>query len=94
MQVHGDASFSAQGVVTECFSLSTHPHFDSGGSLHLIVNNQLGFTTDGEYGRSSYHCSDVGKMIGAPVLHVNGDHPEVRSNGTLIFASFQLTLCP
>ena len=77
VQVHGDASFTAQGVVLECFSLSTHPHFDIGGCVHLIVNNQLGFTTEGEYGRSSHHPSDVGRVIGAPVLHVNGDHPEV-----------------
>ncbi len=76
LQVHGDAAFSAQGVVTESLGLSNLPHFDVGGSLHLIVNNQLGFTTEQDHGRSSYHCSDVMKSIGAPVIHVNGENPE------------------
>ena len=77
LQVHGDASFAAQGVVMECLALASLPHYDVGGTLHLVVNNQLGFTTGEDHGRSSHHCSDVAKMIGAPVLHVNGDHPEV-----------------
>lgn len=74
--VHGDASFSAQGIVAESLCLANLPHFSVGGTIHLIVNNQLGFTTPGERGRSSMYSSDVGKMIGCPVLHVNGDHPE------------------
>ncbi len=76
VQVHGDASFAAQGIVLETFSLNAHPHFDLGGSIHLIVNNQLGFTTDAIYGRSWQQPSDVGRVIGAPIIHVNGDHPE------------------
>ncbi len=74
MQVHGDASFAAQGIVMESFALNNHPHFDPGGSVHLIVNNQLGFTTEPVRGCES--C-DIGRMIGAPVLHVNGAYPEV-----------------
>ncbi|XP_022787168.1 probable 2-oxoglutarate dehydrogenase E1 component DHKTD1, mitochondrial [Stylophora pistillata] len=76
VMVHGDASFSAQGIVAETFCLANLPHYSVGGTIHLIVNNQLGFTTPGERGRSSRYSSDVGKMIGCPVLHVNGDNPE------------------
>ena len=78
LQVHGDAAFSAQGVVMESLGLSNLPHFDVGGSIHLITNNQLGFTTEKDHSRSSHHCSDVVKNIGAPVIHVNGNNPEVH----------------
>ena len=77
LQVHGDASFAAQGIVMESMVLSNLPHFNVGGTVHLVVNNQLGFTTGEDHGRSSHHCSDVAKMIGAPVVHVNGDSPLV-----------------
>uniref|UniRef100_A0A8C1Y6F2 2-oxoadipate dehydrogenase complex component E1 n=1 Tax=Cyprinus carpio TaxID=7962 RepID=A0A8C1Y6F2_CYPCA len=63
LQVHGDASFSGQGIVTETFTLSNLPHFRVGGSIHLIVNNQVGYTTPSERGRSSLYCSDVGMYI-------------------------------
>ncbi|KAG8176487.1 hypothetical protein JTE90_017542 [Oedothorax gibbosus] len=76
VQVHGDASFSGQGVVMETLAISNVPHFSAGGSIHLIVNNQIGFTTPQERGRSSPHCSDLMKMILAPIIHVNGDFPE------------------
>lgn len=76
MQVHGDAAFTGQGIVMETFTISELPHFAIGGSLHLIVNNQIGFTTPGKRGRSSMYCSDVAKMINVPVIHVNGDCPE------------------
>eukprot|EP01137_Pigoraptor_chileana_P037735 Opistho-2@35294 len=76
VQVHGDAAFCAQGVVMETLSLSCLPHYTTGGSVHLIVNNQLGFTTPADRARSTRYSSDVGKMIEAPVLHVNGDCPE------------------
>ena len=59
------------------FAIASVPHFNVGGALHLIVNNQLGFTTPGERGRSSMYCSDIAKMNGNPVIHVNGDNPEV-----------------
>ena len=77
LQIHGDAAFSGQGIVAESLALSNLPGFTVGGSLHLIVNNQLGFTTDSTHGRSSAYCSDVGKMIGCPVIRVNGADPEV-----------------
>ncbi|XP_059260307.1 2-oxoadipate dehydrogenase complex component E1 isoform X4 [Mustela nigripes] len=76
LQVHGDASFCGQGIVPETFTLSSLPHFRIGGSVHLIVNNQLGYTTPAERGRSSLYCSDIGKLVGCAIIHVNGDSPE------------------
>ncbi|THV00459.1 dehydrogenase E1 and transketolase domain-containing protein 1 [Dendrothele bispora CBS 962.96] len=76
VQLHGDASFTGQGVVMESLGLSGLPHYTSGGTVHLVVDNNIGYTTPIAHARSSQYCSDVGKMIGAPVLHVNGDHPE------------------
>ncbi|KAI0290142.1 dehydrogenase E1 and transketolase domain-containing protein 1 [Russula brevipes] len=76
VQLHGDASFTGQGVVMETLGLSNLPHFTSGGSIHIVVNNGIGYTTPASSARSSLYCSDIGKMINAPVLHVNGDHPE------------------
>lgn len=76
VQLHGDASFTGQGVVTESLGLSNLPHFTSGGGVHIVVNNNIGYTTPASSARSSLYCSDVGKMINAPVLHVNGDYPE------------------
>ena len=74
--MHGDAAFEGQGVVMESLGMSQVAHFEVGGTVHLIVNNQVGYTTPENLGRSSAYCSDVGKMIGCPVIHVNGDHPE------------------
>ncbi|EKM75012.1 hypothetical protein AGABI1DRAFT_123391 [Agaricus bisporus var. burnettii JB137-S8] len=74
VQLHGDASFTGQGVVMESLGLSNLPHYTSGGSVHLVVD--IGYTTPASGARSSAYCSDVGKAINAPVLHVNGDHPE------------------
>ncbi|KAG1667324.1 putative 2-oxoglutarate dehydrogenase E1 component DHKTD1, mitochondrial [Nymphon striatum] len=76
IQVHGDASFAGQGIVMEGLAMSAVPHFNVGGSIHLIVNNQLGFTAPSDRSRSSMYCSDVMKMICAPVIHVNGDYPD------------------
>ena len=79
----GDAAFAGQGVVAECFGLSGLGTPHSGGSLHFIVNNQIGFTTYPRYSRSSPYPSDVAKMIDALILHVNGDDPggRVRRQG-------------
>ena len=74
--IHGDAAFAGQGVVAECFGLSGLRGHRSGGSIHFIVNNQIGFTTTPNWARSSPYPSDVAKMIEAPIFHVNGDDPE------------------
>jgi 2-oxoglutarate dehydrogenase E1 component len=74
--MHGDAAFAGQGVVAECFALSGLRGYRTGGTIHLIVNNQIGFTTSPRFSRSSPYPSDVALMVQAPILHVNGDDPE------------------
>jgi 2-oxoglutarate dehydrogenase E1 component len=75
--LHGDAAFAGQGVIAECLGLSGLKGHRTGGSIHFVINNQIGFTTAPMYSRSSPYPTDVAKMIEAPVLHVNGDDPEV-----------------
>ncbi|MEM8813856.1 MAG: 2-oxoglutarate dehydrogenase E1 component, partial [Pseudomonadota bacterium] len=74
--LHGDAAFAGQGVVAECFGLSGLKGHKSGGSVHFIINNQIGFTTNPRFSRSSPYPSDMAKVIEAPILHANGDDPE------------------
>ncbi|EDW82987.1 uncharacterized protein Dwil_GK22616 [Drosophila willistoni] len=87
--LHGDAAFAGQGINQECLTMAYVPHFEVGGSLHLIVNNQVGFTTPAARGRSTDYSSDLAKSIQAPVFHVNGDDPETLARITNLAFRYQ-----
>ncbi len=74
--LHGDAAFAGQGIVMECFGFSGLRGYNTGGTIHFVINNQVGFTTSPQFARSSPYPSDIAKMVQAPILHVNGDDPE------------------
>ena len=88
--IHGDAAFAGQGIVAECFAMSGLPGHNTGGTIHFIINNQIGFTTSPRFARSSPHPSDVAKMVDAPIIHVNGDDPESVVYGARIATEFRL----
>ena len=87
--LHGDAAFAGQGVVAECLGFSGLRGYQAGGTIHFIVNNQIGFTTSPKFARSSPYPSDVAKMIGSPIFHVNGDDPEAVTYAAKIAAEYR-----
>lgn len=90
IEIHGDASFMGQGVVFESMTLSEVGEFGTGGTIHVICNNQIGFTTDPKQSRSSAHCTALGKTFGCPIIHVNGDSPEDVARVFEFAAEFRL----
>ncbi|BGP25999.1 oxoglutarate dehydrogenase [Rhodotorula toruloides] len=91
MSIHGDAAFGGQGVVAESLNLASLPHFTCGGTVHIVVNNQIGYTTPATQGRSSFYATDLAKMIAAPVLHVNGDKVDEVSRAMKLALAYQQT---
>mgnify|MGYP001227379602 CR=1 FL=1 len=87
--IHGDAAFAGQGVVAECFAMSGLKGHNTGGTIHIIVNNQIGFTTSPRFARSSPYPSDIAKMVEAPILHVNADDPEAVVHCARIATEFR-----
>jgi len=89
--LHGDAAFAGQGVVAETFAFSALRGYRTGGTIHIIVNNQIGFTTSPAYSRSSPYPTDVAKMVMSPIFHVNGDDPEAVVHAARIAVEFRQT---
>lgn len=87
--VHGDAAFAGQGMVAEVLNLSQLPGYRTGGTIHLVVNNQIGFTTLPADARSTKYCTDVAKMIDAPIIHVNGDRPQEVAHAAKLAIEFR-----
>lgn len=89
--LHGDAAFSGQGIVAETFLLSQLHGYQTGGTFHIIINNQIGFTTAPMFARSSTHCSDLAMVVQAPIFHVNGDDPEAVVKVMMLAAEYRHT---
>ncbi|GGE05171.1 2-oxoglutarate dehydrogenase subunit E1 [Polymorphobacter glacialis] len=87
--LHGDAAFAGQGIVAECFGFSGLNGYNTGGTIHFIVNNQVGFTTSPQFARSSPYPSDVAKIVQAPIFHCNGDDPEAVTFATKVATEFR-----
>lgn len=91
MLIHGDAAFCGQGVVFETMHLSELPDYTTHGTIHLVVNNQIGFTTDPRFSRSSPYCTDVARVVNAPIFHVNADDPEAVMHVCNVAAEWRAT---
>ena len=89
--IHGDAAFSGQGIISECFAMSQLKGFTTGGTVHIVINNQIGFTTAPSYSRSGPYCTDIAKMVQAPIFHVNGDDSEAVIHIARIAIEFRQT---
>ncbi|NCM96385.1 MAG: 2-oxoglutarate dehydrogenase E1 component, partial [Rhodobacterales bacterium] len=89
--LHGDAAFAGQGVVAECFGLSGLTGHRTGGTIHIVVNNQIGFTTAPSFSRSSPYPTDIALMVEAPIFHVNGDDPEAVVHAAKVATEFRQT---
>lgn len=89
--VHGDASNCGQGIVYETMHLSDLPDYTTHGTIHFVINNQVGFTTDPRYSRSSPYCTDVSKVVNAPIFHVNADDPEAVIHCCNVAAEWRAT---
>ena len=87
--LHGDAAFAMQGVVAECFGLMGVPGYNTGGCIHFVINNQIGFTTSPQFARSSPYPSDMAKIVQAPIFHVNGDDPEAVTFATKVAMEYR-----
>ena len=87
--LHGDAAFAGQGVVAECFGLSGLKGHKTGGTMHIVVNTQIGFTTAPHHSRSSPYCTDIALMVEAPIFHVNGDDPEAVVHAAKVAIEFR-----
>jgi 2-oxoglutarate dehydrogenase E1 component len=87
--LHGDAAFAGQGVVAECFAMSGTKGFRTGGTIHFVINNQIGFTTSPMHSRSSPYSTDIALMVQAPIFHVNGDDPEAVVHSARIATEFR-----
>ncbi|MFN7132619.1 MAG: thiamine pyrophosphate-dependent enzyme, partial [Myxococcales bacterium] len=89
--IHGDAAFAGQGIIAELFNMAELPGYNIGGTIHVIVNNQVGFTTNPSDARSTRYATDVAKMLGIPIFHVNGEDPEAVAQVVNLATDFRLT---
>lgn len=87
--MHGDAAFAGQGIVYECYGMSELPDYHTGGTLHLVVNNQIGFTTDPYFARSSPYCTSLARAYANPIFHVNADDPEAVVRASTLAAKYR-----